>query len=143
MDDIFAISRLARPGWRWRFSSLCWVGYALFTEHESRSDHSLLSTTNRYRLQWMHEMLKRDNRTMDAITTGNLLRSITFFANTTIFILLGLMTMLGYHDRASAIIGNIPFAKPMDAFHVGDAYFPADRDFHLRVFQIHLVAAAI
>lgn len=99
------------------FFILCWAGYAWFAEHKSRSDTSLLAVTNRYRLQWMREMMKRDNRTMDAIMIGNLQRSIAFFANTTIFIVIGLMTMLGYHDRASGIIANIPFAKPLDGFH--------------------------
>jgi len=94
----------------------CWVAYARFSEHESNSEGNLLAATNRYRTQWMHAMLRRETRTMDAIMVGNLQRSITFFANTTIFILLGLMTMLGYHDRTSAIIGNIPFAKETTPF---------------------------
>jgi uncharacterized membrane protein len=100
-DDILALM----------FFIMCWVGYAQFTDHKSQSTKSLLAVTNRYRLQWIKEMIRRDNRTMDTIMIGNLQRSITFFANTTIFILLGLMTMLGYYDRSSAIFTNIPFAK--------------------------------
>jgi uncharacterized membrane protein len=98
------------------FFIACWWGYAKYAEHESHSDSNLLAATNAYRTQWMREMLKRETRTMDAIMVGNLQRSIAFFANTTIFILLGLMTMLGYHDRATTIISNIPFAKPMTGF---------------------------
>lgn len=98
------------------FFCVCWIGYAAYADHESHSDTTLLAATNRYRTQWMREMLKRDTRTMDAIMVGNLQRSISFFANTTIFILLGLMTMLGYHERATTIINNIPFAKPMNGF---------------------------
>lgn len=99
------------------FFILCWVGYARFTEHKSQSDKSLLAVTNRYRRQWIHEMVRRDNnRTMDAIMLGNLQRSITFFANTTIFIVLGLITMLGYHDQSTDIINNIPFAKTSTPF---------------------------
>lgn len=95
---------------------LCWVGYAAYSEHESHSDHSLLAATNRYRTRWMYEMLKRDNRSTDAIMVGNLQRSITFFANTTIFIVAGLVTMLSYHDRAASIFASIPFARPMNGF---------------------------
>ncbi len=98
------------------FFLLCWIGYTKYTELHGNSENSLLAATNRYRLQWMREMLKRDNRTMDSIMVGNLLRSISFFANTTIFILLGLMTMLGYHDRAASILGTIPFVKPTYGF---------------------------
>jgi len=99
------------------FFFFCWIGYAVFAGYKTRHKRpSLLAVTNEYRTQWMHEMLKRDNRSVDAIMIGNLQRSITFFANTTIFLLLGLMTMLGYHDRASVILANIPFAKPNTAF---------------------------
>ncbi|MDE3016012.1 MAG: DUF599 domain-containing protein [Pseudomonadota bacterium] len=98
------------------FFILCWAGYAFFTEKESLSDTSLLAVTNRFRMQWMREMLKRDNRSVDIIMVGNLQRSITFFANTTIFIVAGLMTMLNYHDRAESIFSSIPFSKPMSGF---------------------------
>ncbi len=98
------------------FFAACWKGYALYSEHKTRDASSLLAVTNRYRLQWMQEMLKRENRTMDSIMVGNLLRSITFFANTTIFILIGLMSMLGYHDRAAAIIEAIPGAQSSSGF---------------------------
>ena len=93
------------------FFILCWVGYTQFSDHKSQHKKSLLAVTNRYRLQWIREMIRRDNRTIDTIMIGNLQRSITFFANTTIFILIGLMSMLGYYDRSSAIISQIPFAK--------------------------------
>lgn len=91
-----------------------WIGYTKFADRKGQPN--LLAITNRYRLQWMREMLKRDNRTMDSIMVGNLLRSISFFANTTIFILIGLMTMLGYHDKASSILSAIPFAQPTTGF---------------------------
>lgn len=92
-----------------------WYAYANYADRLS-GQANLLSITNRYRLQWMREMLRRENRTMDSIMVGNLLRSITFFANTTIFILLGLMTMLGYGEKASVILSAIPFVKPSSGF---------------------------
>lgn len=98
------------------FFILCWVAYAYATETARCSEKSLLAVTNAYRTQWMREMIRRDNRTMDAIMIGNLQRSIAFFANTTIFIVLGLITMLGYHDQSVDIIENIPFASPATPF---------------------------
>jgi uncharacterized membrane protein len=94
------------------FFLLCCTGYAWFSEHSSNRENTLLAVTNRYRTLWMREMLRRDNRSLDAIMIGNLQRSITFFANTSIFLLLGLITMLGYHERALPIISTIPFSKP-------------------------------
>ena len=91
-----------------------WWAYAHHADHAGQQN--LLSATNRYRLQWMREMLSRENRTIDAIMVGNLSRSITFFANTTIFILLGLMTLLGYGDKASKVLEAIPFVEPANGF---------------------------
>ncbi|NBO19810.1 MAG: DUF599 domain-containing protein [Proteobacteria bacterium] len=97
------------------FFVACWAGYAHYTERHSKSE-SLLSVTNRYRRQWMREMVRRDNRTTDTILIGNLQRSISFFANTSIFIIIGLITMLGYEDKSHQIIGNIPFARETSTF---------------------------
>lgn len=89
-----------------------WFGYILYSRQANRHEQSLLALTNRYRMEWMRQMLKRDNRMVDSTVMGNLMRSITFFASTSIFFLLGLMTMLGYHERATDIINSIPYAKP-------------------------------
>lgn len=94
---------------------LSWYGYITYADRQTTKG-SLLAITNRFRLQWMREMLRRENRTMDSIMVGNLLRSISFFANTTIFILLGLMTMLGYAEKAGTVLAAIPFVKPSTGF---------------------------
>lgn len=96
------------------FFVVCWFGYAIYSDHENTRENSLVVATHRWRLQWMREMLARENRSVDAITVGNLTRSFTFFASTTIFILAALVSLLSYHDRASVIIQDIPFAKISD-----------------------------
>ena len=65
-----------------------------------------------YRRNWMRQMLARDNRMVDAALIGNLLRSISFFASTSIFIVLGLFTLLKYRDEATDILNKIPYAVP-------------------------------
>lgn len=89
----------------------CWKGYTYYAERDRQKGGNLLNITNEYRMNWMHEMLKRNQRNFDAIMIGNLLRSITFFANTTIFILLGLVTILGYRDQVVGIFNTIPFVQ--------------------------------
>lgn len=89
---------------------LCWVGYSYIADHMSRTRGSLLVVINHHRLNWMRRMLKRDNRMVDSTLIGNLSRSISFFASTTIFILLGLFTLLKYHEEASEVLQNIPGA---------------------------------
>jgi uncharacterized membrane protein len=96
------------------FFILCWFGYARYSDHMDGQRHNLLSATNHYRLQWMREMLARENRSIDAIMVGNLARSFTFFASTTIFILAALVSMLGYREQVNIILENIPFARLND-----------------------------
>lgn len=93
------------------FYIISWAGYAHFTDLARQHERSLLNVTNGYRTRWMHEMIRRDNRSMDVIMIGNLQRSIAFFANTSIFISLGLIGLLGIHDRAAEIISAIPFSE--------------------------------
>lgn len=94
-----------------------WVGYTYFAVwHGRRAPNSLINVMYRYRLSWMREMLKRDNRMMDASMMGNLQRSIAFFANTTIFILLALMTLFGFRDKGVQLLETIPFASPTSPF---------------------------
>lgn len=94
------------------FFIACWVGYSQYTRRQTKHV-SLVAATNRYRLLWMQQMLKRENRSVDAIIIGNLMRSVTFSANTTIFILAGLIGMLSYHEQVGSVISAIPYAKPV------------------------------
>jgi uncharacterized membrane protein len=95
------------------FFCACWIGYGIYAKQDIRKDKSLLAVTNRYRYQWMCEMITRENRSVDAIMIGNLMRSITFTANTTIFIIAGLLGMLSYHSEIGHIISAVPYAKPL------------------------------
>ena len=103
----FSLLDLIAPLW----FLICWSGYTLFADYMSKGKSSLLVVMNEYRLNWMRQMLKRDNRMVDAALIGNLLRSISFFASTTIFIVLGLFTLLKYRDEASNILTSIPYAS--------------------------------
>lgn len=91
---------------------ICWVGYSAFADYMGKHRGTLHAATSEYRLNWMRQMLRRENRMMDATLIGNLLRSISFFASTTIFIVLGLFTLLKYREEASSILTSIPYAAP-------------------------------
>lgn len=93
------------------FFIACLIGYSRYSAMESVQSRSLIAATDYYRLQWMREMMKRENRSIDAIMIGNLARSFTFFASTTIFILAALVSLLGYREKVNAILIDIPFAK--------------------------------
>lgn len=86
-----------------------WLGYSRFARKRYHSDHNLVHHVDALRLRWMEQVVNRDNRMIDATLVGNLLRSIAFFANTTIFLLIGLITAMGYRDSALELIDSIPF----------------------------------
>lgn len=115
-DILSDIQRFSLDGAAFLFFLLAWVAYARFADAQSGRSHNLISVMNAYRLQWMQQMLKRENRMMDATMIGNLLRSISFFANTSIFILFGLVTLFSYREKASQLLESIPFAVPVNPF---------------------------
>lgn len=95
---------------------LCWAGYSITADRISRKHDSLLVVINAHRTNWMRHMLKRENRMVDSTLVGNLSRSISFFASTTIFIVLGLFTLLKNREDASGILTHIPLAEHTSPF---------------------------
>ena len=89
-----------------------WFGYGYYANHRYRNCANLVSIMEEMRIEWMRAMLRRDNRIVDSTLIGNLLRSISFFASTSIFILLGLVTLLGYQQEGLEMINNLPFSLP-------------------------------
>ncbi len=104
-----ALTTLDWIGLAWFF--LAWFGYAAFADRWRRPT-SLMHATGQHRLHWMQRMLERDNRIVDSTLVATIARSPSFFAQTTIFILAGLMAMLGSKDGASSVLADVPFAAP-------------------------------
>jgi uncharacterized membrane protein len=69
----------------------------------------LISTSQNYRLQWAYRLLERDIRVMDSTLIGNLMTSVSFYANTTIYIIAGLVAALGAADRLLSFTADLPF----------------------------------
>lgn len=88
----------------------CAIGYTWFADHR-RVAVGLMGATARHRLTWMERMLERDNRIVDSTLVGTMSRSVSFFAQTSIFILGGLIAMLGAQDRVREVVAQIPFAS--------------------------------
>lgn len=98
--DVIAVS--------WFFAG--WVGYVRFTDERARKNMNLHACMARVRAEWMTQMLTRDNRVVDSNLIGNLLRSISFFASTSIFLLIGLVTILGHRTDAMEILSHVPYS---------------------------------
>lgn len=88
---------------------LCWAGYAWFSEHSRWSHVGLVGRSHAYRLEWAYHLLGREVRIVDASLIGNLMTSVSFYANTTIYIIAGLFAALGAADRLLGVTADLPF----------------------------------
>lgn len=89
----------------------CWFGYpAVVDKVPAIRSRSVMAAMDEHRRLWMQAMVRRDPRVFDGIVIGNLMSSATFLATTAIFILGGLVAMLGATDMGLRVVGALPFA---------------------------------
>jgi uncharacterized membrane protein len=90
---------------------LCWIAYAVVTHRvPAIRARSVIAAMDEHRRRWMRAMLERENRIADAATIGNLMQSTSFLATTSIFILGGLVALLGTPDIGRRVLATLPFA---------------------------------
>ena len=114
IGDNFSIPLLDLIAFAW--FATAWAGYAIMARREETKRDNLNALMLDYRLAWMRQMMKRDSRITDMTAIANLVRSISFFASTSIILQIGFFTMLGYRDQAATIIQSIPFAMHSTPF---------------------------
>lgn len=90
---------------------LAWGGYGWFTERSGRIGKGLLGISHLHRVEWAKQMLRRDVRVPDAALIGNLMQSVSFYASTTIYIIAGLLALLGTLDQVMLMAADLPFAN--------------------------------
>jgi uncharacterized membrane protein len=87
-----------------------WVGYTWYADRGVWRRDSLRAVMHAHRVEWMRQMVLRDNRVADVNILRNLLQGVSFFASTTLLILAGLLAILGASDRGIEIVRALPFA---------------------------------
>ena len=93
--------------------TLCWAGYSAVVDRvPSIKARSVIEAMDGYRRQWMLAVLERENRIGDVNIIGNLMNSTSFLANNSIFILAGLVALLGAPDLGARVLAALPFAAP-------------------------------
>lgn len=93
----------------------CWVGYALVVDRvPSIRRRSVIAAMDEHRRRWMIAMLARENRIADMAAIGNLMSSTGFLATTSIFILGGLVALLGATELGLRVVANLPYAAASD-----------------------------
>ncbi len=87
-----------------------WGIYAALADGSPRGRGGLARRLHEYRLAWMHEMLRRDNRIVDVQIIQLLAQNISFFASGAVLIVGGLVAVLGAGEQVQAIVADFPFA---------------------------------
>ncbi len=90
----------------------CWLGYANIVDRvPSIRARSVIAAMDEHRRRWMQATLERDNRIADMAAVGNLMNSTSFLATTSIFILGGLVAMLGASDLGRRVVASLPWSE--------------------------------
>jgi uncharacterized membrane protein len=77
----------------------CWFGYERLVEQGWKGHSALLAEGHALRLAWSQQLLERENRIVDCALISNIVGSVSFYANTSIYIIAGLFATLGALDR--------------------------------------------
>ena len=93
----------------WLFAA--WYAYTRFAKRKAKTTHCLASVLHRYRVNWMQEMLKREQRVADAALLANIERNVSFFASSTLLVLAGLVTALAAADQVQLTLAILPFTQ--------------------------------
>jgi uncharacterized membrane protein len=89
---------------------LIWIGYTLVMDHLLTARFGINQYMKVIRQDWMLRMLDSENRIMDSALVGHTIHSITFFASTTMLVLVGLVGALGAIDSVYEVVRQIRFA---------------------------------
>jgi len=87
---------------------IIWAGYGYYADYRGKKRPTLSSTLDLYRGDWMRRVLMRENRIADASVLGNLERNGAFFASSSLLIMAGILTAIGYADEAMAVFQDLP-----------------------------------
>ena len=90
---------------------VCWGGYNWYSSTGSRAQTSLVGASHGYRLRWAKQLLKREVRVSDSSLVGNLMSSVSFYANTSIYVIAGLVALWGSLDQTIGVMADLPFAR--------------------------------
>lgn len=89
---------------------ICFIGYTQYSRRKAKSIPCLTNVMDRYRQDWMRVMLRRDNRMPDTSIISSLERNGAFFASSCLLILAGILTSLGYTNKAMEVFRDLPFS---------------------------------
>ena len=92
------------------FFLAAWFGYSFYADREMNHARGLRALMHQARLEWGRQMVVRDQKVLDAALTGHLINSVTFYANTSIYIVAALIATAGALDSILSFAQDLPFA---------------------------------
>lgn len=97
---------------------VAWFGYARYAERDRETNKNLMQLLTKYRFAWMKALVRREMRMGDFMLAGNIMRSVTFFASTTMIIIGGLIAVLGVAPKVGEMLAAFPLATPTTTFAI-------------------------
>lgn len=86
-----------------------WVSYTQFARIRARTTYSLSHVLRQLRIDWMTTLTRKEHQIADASLLGNLERTVTFFASSTVLVLAGVLTLLASADKVVDVLHSLPF----------------------------------
>ena len=90
---------------------LAWFGITWWIERRDCAKPSVTVLMERYRRDWMTEMIERENRGFDAATVANLRQGTAFFASGSLIALGGVLALAGNADQLTMLADEIAFLR--------------------------------
>lgn len=92
------------------FFVAAWAAYHFANEYGSRTGLNI--GMSEYRIRWMNEMSRRENRIVDANIMSSLQNGAAFFASTSLLAIGASATLLRASEDAVKIAADLPFGIP-------------------------------
>src|SRR6187455_1838220 len=86
-----------------------WAAYALALDRTLYGQRGLTMRMNRYREQWMQQMLRREMRMIDGQVSASLQNGTAFFASTSLLAIGGALTLFNSSSDILQLVSALPF----------------------------------
>lgn len=110
---------------------LFWAFYGLFSRIIGRRRASMSALMAMQRLRWVQNAVRRDTP-IDGILTGNIMSAVSFFASTSVLLILAMFAVIGQLNDLLPTIRSMSW---------GEAYTDFDYQFHFVVMLVMTVMA--
>jgi uncharacterized membrane protein len=88
---------------------VAWTAYAVILDKTAYGQSGLNHLMNRYREQWMNQMIRREMRMIDGQVSTSLQNGTAFFASSTLIAIGGALTLFHSTEEMLSLVGSLPF----------------------------------